>query len=379
MANRDHLRILKQGVVLWNSWRVAARTSPDLSDANLRHLDLQEIDFTNTDLQNASLNNTSLDGANLTSANLTGACLWRTSLNRANLRCSVLLEADLRGAKLANADLSHANIGSANLTEADCSYARFQEANLEGVIAARAIFNHASFEACILHHATLSECTLRNTIFRGTRLGATVMANIDFSTAVELAHAHHDGPSSLGLDSLYASRGQIPEIFLRGCGTPESMIEYAPSLTTLSAWEFYSVFISYSAQDDDFAKRLYNDLQGEGIRCWFAPNDLRIGDPLRHTIDTTIRAYDKLLLIFTINSVRSQWVEQEVETALAKERSGGATVLFPIRLDNYIFSLERGWPALIRNTRHIGDFSGWTNHETYQAALKRLVNDLKVE
>ena len=59
-----------------------------------------------------------------------------------------------------------------------------------------------------------------------------------------------------------------------------------------------------------------------------------------------------------------QWVEQEVETALARERQQGTTVLFPVRIDDTVMTLETGWPALIRNTRNIGDFRRWKMHNT---------------
>ena len=65
----------------------------------------------------------------------------------------------------------------------------------------------------------------------------------------------------------------------------------------------------------------------------------------------------------------SQWVEQEVETALARERQQGTTILFPVRIDNTVMTLETGWPALIRNTRNIGDFRRWKTHDVYQKAL----------
>ena len=73
----------------------------------------------------------------------------------------------------------------------------------------------------------------------------------------------------------------------------------------------------------------------------------------------------------------SQWVEQEVETALARERQQGTTVLFPVRIDNTIMTLETGWPALIRNTRNIGDFRRWKTRGVYQQAFARLLRDLK--
>jgi hypothetical protein len=72
-------------------------------------------------------------------------------------------------------------------------------------------------------------------------------------------------------------------------------------------------------------------------------------------------------------------VEQEVETALEKERKEQRSALFPIRLDNVVMQIEKGWPALIRNTRHIGDFTRWQDHDAYRKALKRLIRDLKAE
>jgi hypothetical protein len=39
--------------------------------------------------------------------------------------------------------------------------------------------------------------------------------------------------------------------------------------------------------------------------------------------------------------------------------------------------IETGWPALIKRTRNIGDFTDWKNHEVYQKAFERLLRDLK--
>ena len=50
------------------------------------------------------------------------------------------------------------------------------------------------------------------------------------------------------------------------------------------------------------------------MRCWSAPEDMKIGDKFRQRIDEAIRVYDKLLLVLTENSVKSAWVEKEVET-----------------------------------------------------------------
>jgi hypothetical protein len=168
----------------------------------------------------------------------------------------------------------------------------------------------------------------------------------------------------------------LPLVFLRGCGLPDALIDHLPSLLN-EPFQFYSCFISYASRDQAFAERLYADLQNKGVRCWFAPEDMKIGDRLRPRIDETIRVYDKLLLVLSKASVTSQWVEQEVETALARERQQGTTILFPVRIDNMVMTLETGWPALIRNTRNIGDFRDWQTHDVYQQAFTRLLRDLK--
>jgi hypothetical protein len=51
-------------------------------------------------------------------------------------------------------------------------------------------------------------------------------------------------------------------------------------------------------------------------------------------------------------------------------------ILFPVRIDNMVMTLETGWPALIRNTRNIGDFRRWKTHDAYQQAVACLHHNL---
>lgn len=125
------------------------------------------------------------------------------------------------------------------------------------------------------------------------------------------------------------------------------------------------------------AKKLYAHLQDIGVRCWFAPEDLKIGDNIRLGIDQAIRVHDKLLLILSEESINSYWVEHEVETAFAKERITRERVLFPIRIDDSVMSMTNGWAATIHNTRHIGDFRDWQSEAGYAAGFGRLLADLK--
>jgi hypothetical protein len=36
--------------------------------------------------------------------------------------------------------------------------------------------------------------------------------------------------ATIGIDTIYKSRGEIPEVFLRGCGVPDEFIAYIGSM-----------------------------------------------------------------------------------------------------------------------------------------------------
>jgi len=40
---------------------------------------------------------------------------------------------------------------------------------------------------------------------------------------------------------------------------------------------YQSCFISYSSQDEEFARRLHEKMRGEKLRVWFAPEDRQGG------------------------------------------------------------------------------------------------------
>jgi len=66
-----------------------------------------------------------------------------------------------------------------------------------------------------------------------------------------------------------------------------------------------------------------------------------------------------------------------VEAALEKEQRQQREVLFPVRLDDAVMQTSQAWAAKFRRTRHIGDFTNWTDPQAYQIALDRLLRDLK--
>jgi hypothetical protein len=364
MANEEHLAILKRGVGVWNQWRREnPLIRPDLIKADLYRADLSRAHLSGANLRDADLRGTNLREAHLIGADLSGADLREANLSEAGLSKAHLIGANLRGADLSvanliEADLSKAYLSVANLSEADLSKAHLMGANLRGADLRGAHLSGANVEGAIV--------------------GWSVFGDVDVSVVKGLDTVRHQGPSTVGIDTIYKSKGKIPKVFLRGCGVPDTMIAYIGSLVG-KAFEYYSCFISYSSKNQDFAERLHSDLQAKGVRCWFAPEDLKIGDRILDRIDQEIRVYDKLMVVLSEHSIDSDWVETEVQATLEKERQRKQTVLFPIRLDDAVRDTKRAWAAKLRRERNIGDFSCWKDHDAYQKAFDRLLRDLKAE
>jgi hypothetical protein len=362
MANRKHLAILKKGVAAWNKWREEhPEVRPNLSSAHF-------------------------GGTNLGGADLSGAGLFRADLSGAKLRCANLVVADLGAANLTDADLRGANLGEADLFEANLFGANLVEAHLAGANLGGANLGGADLTGADLNLVNLTGADLGRANVSKAHFGWTVFVNNDLSKTKGLATADHIGPSSIGIDTIFRSGGKIPEVFLRGAGVPDSFITYLGSLAGRPI-QFHSCFISYSSRDRQFAKRLHEGLQAKGVRCWFAPEDGQGGGKLHEQIIAAIRLHDKLLLLLSENSMRSEWVKIEILNARKRELTEGRRVLFPIGLADY--ETICGWKCIDANTGDdlaidvreyfIPDFSNWKNHRSYQKAFDRLLRDLQAE
>jgi len=365
MSSGEHSELLTSllrsgGHAAWNAWRDESSDVP----VNLVGADLGGLDLSGLNLNEANLSRANLDGAKIVDASARRTTLVHVSFRGAMAKNSSFSEADLR----------YANLSEGVFKECDFEKSDFEEAVADGANFTKGRFSGVNFRKSSLLNTNFSDADLTGADFSGAIVGHTVFANNDLRQTVGLEVVYHYDPSSIGLDTIYRSRGQISAVFLRGAGVPEILISCSRSLVGI---QLYSCFISYSSKDKEFAERLYTDLQSAGVRCWFAPADLRIGDRIRDELDRAIKSYDKMLLVLSENSIGSNWVRHEVDIALRREGEGGQTILFPMRVDTRALEVDDDSLSRLRYTRHIADFSGWReSHNAYQTAFTRLVRDL---
>ena len=348
MADKNQLALLKKSVEAWNKWR----------EKNIAAC--------------ISLSETDLRGADLRAADLNGADLHSAHLSKANLSWASLSGADLRGADLSGADLSGANLIGANLSAAGLREADLGEAHLDGAHLNAAVLSKANLSWADLSEADLSGADLSEAV-----VGRTSFDIVDLSQVNGLESVKHDLPSSVGIDTIYKSKGNIPEVFLRGCGVPDNFIAFMHSHTG-KAFDFYSCFVSHSAKDKVFCERLYADLQAKGVRTWYFPDDAKWGETVWGEIDRSIKIYDKLVVVLSENSLQSKPVLREIQRSLDREGKEHKNILFPITLDRSVFDKWEHERKADVMEKVVGDFSGWdTDAAKYGKAFDKLLKGLQ--
>jgi hypothetical protein len=346
MANEEQLGILRQGAKVWNKW---------LEKNPKTIIDLNQADLSGSDLSGANLSKAYLDGANLVGANLNSANLYGTYLFGANLN-----RANLSGTNLNIVELSGANLNSANL-----------------------------------FGAHLSKVFLIGTDFSEAILWETNFVEIDLSQANKLETIIHRGPSHISTDILRLSKGEIPEVFLRGCGFSDWEIEtaklYKPGLSNQEinniiykifdlranqSIQISPLFISYSHADTPFVEKLESSLTKKGIRFWRDIHDATAGR-LEKQIDHAMRQNSTVILILSESSTHSDWVEHEARLARELEKELGRDVLCPIALDaSWKFAK---WPARLMEQimeYNILDYSNWQNDKSFGQVFNKMLSGL---
>ncbi len=125
------------------------------------------------------------------------------------------------------------------------------------------------------------------------------------------------------------------------------------------------VLISHSSKDKEFVFRLAIDLLGAGFPVWLDAYEMEIGSQIRQRIHEGIDHSTHVILVISEASVASDWVREELELALEKEKEIEYPFILPVKLG------ECAIPLSIRGRLHV-NFA-----QDYASALEQLENALR--
>jgi hypothetical protein len=94
------------------------------------------------------------------------------------------------------------------------------------------------------------------------------------------------------------------------------------------------VFVSYSRKDNDFVDRLSQRLVNDRIGIWRDKWEMKPGDSLIEKIQNGMEESSHWLIVFSKDSVSSEWCKAERNAGLTRELKNKKIVVIPIRIDD---------------------------------------------
>lgn len=129
-----------------------------------------------------------------------------------------------------------------------------------------------------------------------------------------------------------------------------------------------SVFLSHTAADKPFVRKLARDLDSQGVKYWLDEAEINVGESLIEKIRQGLDEVDYVAVILSPNSITSPWVQREVDVAMNQEIHGKKVKVLPIMYR----SCEL--PGFL-----LGKFyADFTKESKYTEAFKRLVSSMGV-
>ncbi|MDP3722323.1 MAG: toll/interleukin-1 receptor domain-containing protein [Candidatus Omnitrophota bacterium] len=126
-----------------------------------------------------------------------------------------------------------------------------------------------------------------------------------------------------------------------------------------------SIFVCHSSHDKPLARRLTIALREHGATVWIDEAELDVGDSLIARLADAVYRCDFVAALISSSSVRSKWVQKELQLAMTREIEGQRIRVLPI----LVGACKDEIPFFLRDKLY-ADFSV-TN--AYESALARLL------
>lgn len=126
-----------------------------------------------------------------------------------------------------------------------------------------------------------------------------------------------------------------------------------------------TIFLCHSSNDKPFVRRLTERLHNDGIDTWFDEIEIKVGEQIHSKINEGLKKSDFFAVVLSKSSVKSKWVETELNSAssLEKYQDRGVFVL-PILIE------ECDVPPLLMDKRYANFI------EDFESAYKEITESV---
>jgi hypothetical protein len=132
--------------------------------------------------------------------------------------------------------------------------------------------------------------------------------------------------------------------------------------------KYDGIFLSHTSEDKPFVRRLKSDLERHGVtKVWLDEAEIQIGDSLIKKIDEGLKMTKYIGIILSPRSVKSKWVEKELDIAMNREIGSGEVVVLPLVME------ECDHPSFLEGKLYADFYS----HEKYEESLQKLLRRLR--
>lgn len=108
-----------------------------------------------------------------------------------------------------------------------------------------------------------------------------------------------------------------------------------------------NVFISHSSEDEEYAREIATRLEDQGIDVWYDGWSLKPGDSIISKIEAGIEGADVLLVLLSKASLKSSWVQAEINASFNKMLSDRNIRVIPVLIEDVEV------PLLLRDRQYV--------------------------
>jgi formylglycine-generating enzyme required for sulfatase activity len=129
----------------------------------------------------------------------------------------------------------------------------------------------------------------------------------------------------------------------------------------------HDIFLSYSSADRERVKPLYDALKLQGWTVFWDHATIQTGEQWSHIIEANLNASDCVIVVWTANSVKSEYVLDEAT------RARNRNILIPVSLDQTPPPIGFG----MRQTTDLSDWDNKTDHPKFAAISRPLLDKMR--